>query len=178
MLLNCDLILLSGRNLRALFMEESKVSEKENEDGKWLHELALNNKALVTLNFYKTDLFLNEIKINIEDLELLAKNCPNLASVKITDCEILDLKNFFRYASSLEEFCGGFYNEDPQNYASVLPARLSRLGLVDITKDDLPIMFPSPVAQLKMLDLRYSMLDMEDHCTIIRLCPNLETLKV
>jgi len=177
-LLNCDLILLSGRNLRALFMEESKVSEKENEDGKWLHELALNNKALVTLNFYKTDLFLNEIKINIEDLELLAKNCPNLASVKITDCEILDLKNFLRYASSLEEFCGGFYNEDPQNYASVLPARLSRLGLVDITKDDLPIMFPSPAAQLKMLDLRYSMLDMEDHCTIIRLCPNLETLKV
>ncbi|CAI8586262.1 unnamed protein product [Vicia faba] len=160
----------SCKNLRVLFMEESSVDEK---DGEWLRELALNNTFLETLNFYLTDI--NSIRI--QDLELVAKNCPNLVSVKITDCEILSLVNFFRYASSLEEFCGGSYNEEPEKYSSVsLPAKLSRLGLTYIGKHEMPIAFPY-AAQLKKLDLLYAMLDTEDHCTLIAKCPNLEILE-
>lgn len=109
MLLNCDFIFLSDRKLRDLSLERSLVIEN---DGEWLHELALNNnKALQTLNFHDTGLYKiktedlellagnchnkNDIKIDAKDLELLAGNCPNLVSVKITDCEILDLNNFF-----------------------------------------------------------------------------------
>ncbi|KAJ1426405.1 Leucine-rich repeat, cysteine-containing subtype [Sesbania bispinosa] len=158
------------KNLRILFMEESSVVEN---DGKWLHELALNNTVLETLNFYLTDI----ANVRIEDLELIAKNCPNLVSVKITDCEILDLVNFFRYATALEEFCGGSYNEEPEKYAAVsLPSKLSRLGLTYIGKNEMPIVFPY-AALLKKLDLLYAMLDTEDHCTLIQRCPNLEVLE-
>lgn len=151
-------------------MEESSVLEN---DGKWLHELASNNTVLETLNFYLTDI----ANIRIQDLELLAKNCPNLVSVKITDCEMLNLVNFFRYASSLEEFCGGSYNEDPEKYAAIsLPSKLSRLGLTYIGKNEMPIAFPY-ASQLKKLDLLYAMLDTEDHCTLIEKCPNLEILE-
>jgi len=160
-----------GRNLRILFLEESSLVEN---DGDWLHQLALNNTVLETLNFYLTDI----ANVRIQDLELIARNCPNLNSVKITDCEILDLVNFFRYASSLEEFCGGSYNEESEKYAAIsLPAKLSRLGLTYITKNEMPMVFPY-TALLKKLDLLYAMLDTEDHCTLIQRCPNLEVLEV
>ncbi|TKY56832.1 Coronatine-insensitive protein 1 [Spatholobus suberectus] len=158
------------RNLRILFLEESSLVEN---DGDWLHELALNNTVLETLNFYLTDI----ANVRIQDLELIARNCPNLVSVKITDCEILDLVNFFRYASTLEEFCGGSYNEESEKYSAIsLPAKLSRLGLTYITKNEMPIVFPY-AALLKKLDLLYAMLDTEDHCTLIQRCPNLEVLE-
>ncbi|XP_061356701.1 coronatine-insensitive protein 1-like isoform X2 [Gastrolobium bilobum] len=158
------------RNLRVLFLEESSIVEN---NGQWLHELALNNTVLETLNFYLTDI----ADIKIQDLELLAINCPNLVSVKFTDCEILDLVNFFRYASALEEFCGGTYNEEPDKYSAMtLPAKLCRLGLTYIGKNELPIVFMF-AAVLKKLDLLYAMLDTEDHCMLIERCPNLEVLE-
>ncbi|XP_019461510.1 PREDICTED: coronatine-insensitive protein 1 [Lupinus angustifolius] len=158
------------RNLRILFLEESSITEN---DGEWLHEIAMNNTVLETLNFYLTDFS----KVRNQDLELIAKNCPNLVSVKITDCEILGLVNFFRHASALEEFCGGSYNEEPEKYSAVsLPAKLSRLGLTYIGKNEMPIVFPY-AAILKKLDLLYAMLDTEDHCNLIQRCPNLEVLE-
>lgn len=154
-----------------MFLEESPLVEK---DGDWLHELATNNTVLETLNFYLTDI----ANVRIQDLELIAKNCPNLVSLKIADCEVLDLVNFFRHASALEEFCGGFYNEESEKYYAIsLPAKLSRLGLTYITKNEIFIVFPY-AASLKKLDLLYAMLDTEDHCTLIQRCPNLEVLAV
>ena len=154
-----------------MFLEESSLVEN---DGDWLHELALNNTVLETLNFYLTDI----ANVRIQDLELIARNCPNLNSVKITDCEVLDLVNFFQYASALEEFSGGSYNEESEKYSAMsLPAKLSRLGLTYITKNEMPIVFPY-AALLKKLDLLYAMLDTEDHCTLIQRCPNLEVLEV
>ncbi|KAG4975210.1 hypothetical protein AAZX31_11G230800 [Glycine max] len=158
------------KSLRVLFLEESSIVEK---DGEWLHELALNNTVLETLNFYLTDIAV----VKIQDLELLAKNCPNLVSVKLTDSEILDLVNFFKHASALEEFCGGTYNEEPEKYSAIsLPAKLCRLGLTYIGKNELPIVFMF-AAVLKKLDLLYAMLDTEDHCMLIQKCPNLEVLE-
>ncbi|KHN17850.1 Coronatine-insensitive protein 1 [Glycine soja] len=158
------------KSLRVLFLEESSIVEK---DGEWLHELALNNTVLETLNFYLTDIAV----VKIQDLELLAKNCPNLVSVKLTDSEILDLVNFFKHASALEEFCGGTYNEEPEKYSAIsLPAKLCRLGLTYIGKNELPIVFMF-AAVLKKLDLLYAMLDTEDHCMLIQRCPNLEVLE-
>ncbi|XP_004503230.1 coronatine-insensitive protein 1 [Cicer arietinum] len=158
------------RSLKVLLLEESTIVEN---DGNWLHELALNNTVLEFLNFYLTDI----VDVKVQDLELLAKNCPNLVSVKITDCEILDLVNFFRNATALEEFCGGTYNEEPERYSSVsLPAKLCRLGLTYIGKNELPIVFMYAAA-LKKLDLLYAMLDTEDHCMLFQKCPNLEVLE-
>ncbi|KAJ9175843.1 hypothetical protein P3X46_014353 [Hevea brasiliensis] len=158
------------RQLRTLFLEESSILEK---DGYWLHELALNNTALETLNLYMTDLN----KVRFEDLELIAKNCRNLVSVKISDCEILDLVRFFHTAAALEEFCGGSFNDVPDKYSAVtFPQKLCRLGLTYMGKNEMPIVFPF-ASLLKKLDLLYALLDTEDHCLLIEKCFNLEVLE-
>ncbi|KAK9037091.1 hypothetical protein V6N11_022013 [Hibiscus sabdariffa] len=85
------------RQLRTLFLEESSIIEK---DGQWLHELAVNNSVLMTLNFYMTDLLkknfvvvhsmINQKGIALyhfhqEDHCLLIQRCPNL--------EVLETRN-------------------------------------------------------------------------------------
>ncbi|GLT93000.1 hypothetical protein SLE2022_108080 [Rubroshorea leprosula] len=163
------------RQLRTLFLEESSIVEN---DGEWLHELAVNNTVLENLNFYMTDL----IKVSFQDLELIARNCHSLVSVKISDCEILDLVEFFRAATALEEFCGGsFHNkqsdDEPDDYTVVrFPQGLCRLGLSYMGTNEMPIVFPFAYL-LRKLDLLYSMLGTEDHCLLIQRCPNLEVLE-
>ncbi|KAF9598832.1 hypothetical protein IFM89_031500 [Coptis chinensis] len=158
------------RCLRTLFLEESTIEEK---DGEWLHELAVHNTVLETLNFYMTDLS----KIRVEDLELIARNCRSLVSIKISDCEFLGLKDFFSSATALEEFAGGSYNEEPSTYSAIsFPQTLRRLGFSFVGKYEMPIVFPL-ASLLKKLDLLYSLLDTEDHCQLIQRCPNLEVLE-
>ncbi|KAI9156459.1 hypothetical protein LWI28_021424 [Acer negundo] len=160
----------SCRQLKTFFLEESIIVER---DGDWLHELAVNNTVLEALNFY-----LNELsKVNVEDLELIARNCRSLVSVKINDCELLDLVNFFQTATALEEFCGGIFNHPPEEYSVVsFPPKLCRLGLSFMGKNEMGIVFPF-AAILKKLDLLYAFLDTEDHCLLIQKCPNLEVLE-
>jgi len=152
-------------------LEESTIVEK---DGEWLHELALNNTVLETLNFYMTYLE----KVRFEDLELIARNCRSLVSVKVSDYEILELQGFFRAATALEEFCGGSFNEQPLGYSVVaLPPNLCRLGLSYMGKNEMAVVFPF-ASLLKKLDLLYTLLDTDDHCLLIQRCPNLEVLEV
>jgi coronatine-insensitive protein 1 len=162
-------------------LEDSTIEEH---DGEWLHQFALNNTVLETLNFYMTEL--NQVKF--EDLELIAKNCKNLVSVKISDnFEILDLVGFYRFASALEEYAGGSYNdaanddgtvnEQPDRYSGVsFPSKLCQMGLNYMGKNQMPIIFPL-ASKLKKLDLLYALLNTEDHCILIQKCPNLETLE-
>ncbi|XP_059628033.1 coronatine-insensitive protein 1-like [Cornus florida] len=158
------------RKLKTLFLEESSVDEK---DGEWLHELSLNNTVLETLNFYMADL----AKVRFQDLEVIARNCRSLVSMKISDCEILDLAGFFRAAGVLEEFAGGSFNEQPEKYSTVsLPPRLCCLGLTYMGKNEMTIVFPF-ASLLRKLDLLYALLDTEDHCLLIERCPNLEVLE-
>ncbi|KAF8022020.1 hypothetical protein BT93_G2221 [Corymbia citriodora subsp. variegata] len=159
------------RNLRTFFLEESTIIEK---DGAWLHELAQNNNVLETLNFYMTELS----RFSVEDLQIIARNCRSLTSVKISDCEILDLVGFFQDATALEEFGGGlFNNEEPERYAALsFPARLCRLGLTYISENEMPIVFPF-ASRLRMLDLLYALLSTDDLCLLIQQCPILEVLE-
>lgn len=164
-------------------MEESFILEN---DGEWLHELALNNTVLESLNFYMTDL----MKVSSGDLKLIARRCPSLASMKISDCDISELIGFFKAAASLEEFCGGSFSEPPgqvgegifneqlERYAAVvLPPRLCRLGLTYLGNREMPIVYPF-ASRLKKLDLLYALLDTEGHCLLLQRCPNLEILEV
>ncbi|OVA06471.1 Leucine-rich repeat [Macleaya cordata] len=160
----------SCRCLRTLVLEDSTIEEK---DGEWLHELALNNTVLETLNFYSTDLG----KISVKDLEMIARNCRSLVSIKISDCEILDLVNFFHAATALEEFGGGSFNVESDRYSVVsFPRRLCCLGLSYMGRNELPIIFPF-ASQLKKLDLLYALFNTEDHYQLIQRCPNLEVLE-
>ncbi|KAF8396894.1 hypothetical protein HHK36_018529 [Tetracentron sinense] len=160
----------SCRSLRTLFLEESTIIEK---DGEWLHELALNNTVLETLNFYLTDL----TKIKVRDLELIARNSRSLLSMKVSDYEILDLVGFFHAATALNEFGGGSYGLPSGDYSAVaFPQSLHCLGLSYMEKNQMPIVFPF-AHLLKKLDLLYAFLDTEDHCQLIHRCPNLEVLE-
>ncbi|KAG6393516.1 hypothetical protein SASPL_147759 [Salvia splendens] len=181
-----DGLLLLGRfctNLRSLLLEESSIIEK---DGDWLNEFAMNNTVLESLNFYMTDL----VKVRSKDLEQIARRCPKLASMKISDCDVSDLIGFFRAAASLEEFCGGSFSEPPgqvgegvfneqlERYSNVVfPGKLCRLGLTYLGKTELPIVYPVS-SRLKKLDLLYALLDTEGHYQLLQKCPNLEILEV
>ncbi|KAF7146931.1 hypothetical protein RHSIM_Rhsim03G0139900 [Rhododendron simsii] len=160
----------SCRSLRTLFLEESIIEER---DGEWLHQLALNNTVLESLNFYMTDLG----QIGFQDLELIARNCRSLVSVKISECELLDLIGFFSAATALEEFGGGSVSDQPKGYSSVtFPPKICRLGLTYMGRNEMPIVFPC-ASLLRRLDLLYALLDTEDHCLLIQKCPNLEVLE-
>ncbi|KAM3282011.1 coronatine-insensitive protein 1 [Capsicum chacoense] len=172
----------SCRNLRTLLMEESSIIEK---DGEWVHELALNNTVLENLNFYMTDL----VQVRAEDLELIARNCKSLVSMKISECEITNLLGFFRAAAALEEFGGGAINDQPEHVAEngyneqagkyaavVFPPRLCQLGLTYLGKNEMSILFPI-TSRVKKLDLLYALLDTAAHCFLLQRCPNLEILE-
>lgn len=169
--------------MKTLFMEESVITEN---DGEWLHQLALNNTVLENLNFYMTDLK----RVRSEDIELLAKRCPSLTSIKISDCDILRLVGFFKATASLEEFAGGSITEPAgqigedvateqlERYSSVsFPPKLCRLGLTYLGRAEMPIVYPI-ASKLKKLDLLYALLDTEGHCQLLQRCHNLEFLEV
>ncbi|GMH15387.1 hypothetical protein Nepgr_017228 [Nepenthes gracilis] len=161
----------SCRNLRTLFMEESSIAEI---NGEWLHELAVNNTVLETLNFYMT--YLDQIRF--EDLEHIAKNCP-LVSLKVTDCEISNLISILQSTATLEEFGGGSFREpaDPEMYSLIsFPSRLCSLCITYLGRNEMPLVFPAGHL-LKKLDLVYALLGTEEHCELIRRCPNLEILE-
>ncbi|PKU68880.1 coronatine-insensitive protein homolog 1a-like [Dendrobium catenatum] len=168
-----SMIASSCRSLRTLFLEESSVSEK---DGSWLHQLAVNDSVLEILNFYMT-----ELKSSWQDLELIARNCRSIISLKISECDVSDLVGFFRMAASIEEFGGGSFDgqagEDNRYNSVSFPPRLCRLGLSFMGSNEMHIIFPVASA-LKKLDLQYTFLSTEDHCQLIQRCPNIEVLEV
>lgn len=158
--------------MRTLFLEECFITDK---GGEWLHELAANNSVLVTLNFYMT-----ELKVAPADLELLAKNCKSLLSLKMSECDLSDLIGFFQRANALEDFAGGSFYEvgELTKYEKVnFPPRVCLLGLTYMGKNEIPVIFPFS-ARLKKLDLQYTFLTTEDHCQVISKCPNLFVLEV
>ncbi|CAH1439938.1 unnamed protein product [Lactuca virosa] len=96
-----------------MYLQESLIVEKDEE---WLHELALRNTAMESSNFYMID----SVKFNFKDLELIAKNCSeSLVSVKISECDLTDLSDFFNYAVKLQEFGGGAFSDQPKIYAEL-----------------------------------------------------------
>lgn len=159
----------SSKDMKSLVLEDSTIVETS---GEWFHQLALNNNVLETLNFYMV--FLEQIRV--EDLELLARNCP-LVSIKIGDTDLAQLVNFFRSATTLQEFCGGSFSEGFEQYSNILfPPKLTSVGLMYLAEVQAPILHP--IANLmRKLDLVYASLSCDGHCELIRRCPNLEVLE-
>ncbi|GAB2299619.1 Coronatine-insensitive protein 1 [Dionaea muscipula] len=159
----------SCRSLRTLIMEECSIEEL---NGDWLHEVALNNTVLETLNFYLSWLD----KINVKDLELIASTCP-LVSLKVCNCEMTNLITIFQSATTLEEFGGGSFDETEEVYPTItFPTRLRSLCITYLGRNEMQIIFPVGHL-LKKLDLVYALLGTEDHCNLIQRCPNLEVLE-
>lgn len=160
----------SCNNLRVLYLQESLIVEK---DGQWLHELALRNTVLESLNFYMTDL----VKFSFKDLELIAKNCSeSLVSVKISECDLTDLVEFFSRVVNLQEFGGGQFTNQLEKYAGLkFPPLLRSMAMNYMSQTEMPVVIPL-ASRITKLDLLYALFDTEDHCFLIQRCPNLEVL--
>ncbi|KAL2458273.1 Coronatine-insensitive protein 1 [Forsythia ovata] len=158
-------IVRSCGRLRTLSIEGSYIIEN---DGEWLHELALRNTTLENLNFFMSSL----VKIRRGDLELIARNCASLVSMKIGDCDVSDLNSFFHASTVLEEFAGSYiYNANEVKF----PPRLCRLNLNFMhyaVREVIPV-----ASRFIELDLRTSHIDREGHCLLLKSCPNLKILK-
>jgi coronatine-insensitive protein 1 len=123
---------------------------------------------------------MTELKVAPADLELLAKNCKSLISLKMSECDLSDLISFFQTANALQDFAGGAFYEvgELTKYEKVkFPPRLCFLGLTYMGTNEMPVIFPFSM-KLKKLDLQYTFLTTEDHCQIIAKCPNLLILEV
>lgn len=157
-------------NLKILYLQESLIVEK---DGRWLHELALHNTVMESLNFYMTDL----VKFSFKDLELIAKNCrESLVSVKISECDLTDLVDFLGYAVNLQEFGGGTFSNQPEKYIGLkFPPLLRCMALNYMSQPEIPVVLPF-ASRITKLDLLYALFDTEDHCFLVQRCPNLEVL--
>ncbi|KAG6467537.1 coronatine-insensitive protein homolog 1a-like [Zingiber officinale] len=166
----------SCKNMTTLFLEESSIVDNNSNDNRWIRVLALNNCVLEALNFYMT-----ELKVTPQDLELLARNCKSLSSLKISECDISFLIHFFQEATLLEEFGGGSFNDqvgEINMYQTVrFPPKLCCVGLMYMGTNEMHLLFPFATS-LKKLDLQYTFLQTEDHCQLIQRCPNLEVLEV
>ncbi|GKB46616.1 coronatine-insensitive protein 1-like protein, partial [Tanacetum coccineum] len=184
-------------DLRILSLENSSISEK---DGKWLHELALHNNSIKSLNFYKARL----TKIDAKDLALVAKKCSqSLVSVKISDrYDFIELVEFFSYALKLEDFGGGWFvnsnnpiNENhfgmggfgvnpnipfPAQLAKYkdfkFPPKLKYFALNQTGRKDIVLPFAHLITQLGT-EYVYDMGDnYNHHYSLVENCPNLEVL--
>ncbi|KAL6907589.1 hypothetical protein ACP4OV_002628 [Aristida adscensionis] len=171
-----SLVARTCRKLETLFLEESSIAEKDNDE--WIRELATNNSVLETLNFFLTDLVASPAH-----LTLLVRNCQRLKTLKISECLMPDLISLFRTARSLQEFAGGSFDDQGQPVESrayenfYFPPSLHRLSLLYMGTNEMQILYPYAAA-LKKLDLQFTFLSTEDHCQIVQRCPNLEILEV
>nr|GEZ17412.1 hypothetical protein [Tanacetum cinerariifolium] len=152
-------------DLRTLCLDSNTLNEK---DGKWLHELAVNNKCIETLNFYDTAIS----KVDANDLTLLAKNCPSLV---LTRCGLSDLKDFFRIAVMLEVFAGGKFTGEEKDVGFKFPLNLRSVEFVHMTQSQCQFLI-SHAHRLTELNLTYDNVDESCLFYLIKKCPNLEAL--
>nr|GFD40120.1 hypothetical protein [Tanacetum cinerariifolium] len=147
--------------LRILSLETSFIHDN---GGEWLHELALRNKCLESLNFHLTPLDNYDYK----DLVLIAKNCSeSLVSLKLKGCPRKYVVEVFSYAVNLEEFGGDPYIDEGEEYVGVkFPPKMRRVTWSNGNVLDIRII-QSFCPQLTKLDLRCSRFGSDEHCFLI-----------
>ncbi|PWA99559.1 hypothetical protein CTI12_AA006200 [Artemisia annua] len=157
-------------DLRTLCLKGHWVHEK---DGKWLHELALQNTGIESLEFS------NIKKYDVKDLTLLAKNCSqSLVSLKLcrsSRCALIDLVDVFRYVVRLEDFVGGGWDKNEGYGGFKFPPTIRRMSVTN--KTSLPLVLPL-AHQLRELYLDHLLMDADSRCFLIQRCPNLEILHI
>ncbi|GJY24488.1 coronatine-insensitive protein 1-like protein isoform X1 [Tanacetum coccineum] len=142
-------------------------------NGKWLHELALQNTGIETLDFRCII-----TRYDVKDLTLIAKNCSrSLVSLKIAAVDLINLVDVFRHAVRLKDFVGGEWVEDQVYAGFKFPTSMRCMGIYDLTESSFPFVLPF-AHQLRELHLIDVNLDANSQCLFIQSCPNLEVLYI
>ncbi|KAH9552702.1 hypothetical protein CY35_09G079900 [Sphagnum magellanicum] len=164
------------RSLKVLSLEESTVID---EGGDWLHNLAQNNSTLEVLDFAVLGLE----TVSIDDLTLLVERCKSLVSLKVGEIDMSDLTPVLNKAPFLKELGTGSCSDlgEEKNCIPVsinLSQHLTSLsGLWAMPDSGLQILQPV-AANLKKLDLKFTLLSGRGHCELLNLCFALEDLQV
>ncbi len=164
------------RSLKVLSLEESTVID---EGGDWLHDLARNNSTLEVLDFAVLGLE----TVSIDDLALLVERCKSLVSLKVGEIDMSDLTQVLNKAPFLKELGTGSCSDlgEEKNCMPVsinLSQHLTSLsGLWAMPDSGLQILQPV-AANLKKLDLKFTLLSGRGYCELLSLCFALEDLQV
>ncbi|GJX39480.1 coronatine-insensitive protein 1-like protein [Tanacetum coccineum] len=139
-------------------------------DGKWFHELALQNTGIESLDF-------RNVTIDaVKDLTLLAKNCSrSLVSLKIAEFDQVNLVDVFTYAVRLEDCFDIKWVEDQVDTGFKFPTSMRCMGIYYLTKRSFSFVLPF-AHQLRELHLIHAYLDANTQCLLFQSCPNLEVL--
>nr|GEX33505.1 hypothetical protein [Tanacetum cinerariifolium] len=155
--------------LRALCLNNEYSVIMKN--GKWLHELALQNTGIETLDFRCIT------RYDVKDLILLAKNCSQrLVSLKFPPGDdMIHLVDVFSYAVRLEDFVGGKWVEGQVFAGFKFPTSMRCMGIYYLSESSFPFVLPfaHQLRELHLLDVR---LDPNSRCLLFQSCPNLEVL--
>jgi coronatine-insensitive protein 1 len=161
--------------LKVLSLEDSAVIDA---GGEWLHALAQNNSVLESLNFAVVGLD----SASVEDLALLVGNCKSLVSLKVGEIDMSNLAGVLRKAPFLKELGTGTFSDlgDERMRTAVsikLPQHLVSLsGLWAMPDAGLQMVQPV-AANLKKLDLTFTLLSTRGHCELLSHCFALEELE-
>ncbi|GJT00141.1 leucine-rich repeat, cysteine-containing subtype protein [Tanacetum coccineum] len=140
-------------------------------NGKWLHELALCNTVMESLDFhYPFDTY------DMKDVTRLAKKCSkSLVSLNISPRSLSDFKEVFKHAKKLDHFGDGIIDEDWDYSGFKFPPNIRGLGIQYLREASFPFLLPY-LNQLRELDLGYVDTKYYCQCFLFERCPNLEVL--
>ncbi|GJV64472.1 hypothetical protein Tco_1475300 [Tanacetum coccineum] len=156
-------------DLRTLCLEGTFIIGPDENDGGWLHELALHNKVIESLHF-------DCDSIDVKDLTLIAKQCSNsLVSLKINPFYLSDLEDAFGHAIKLEKFHRSIFDEYADYSSFTFPQNIRGLCIEVLPETAFPFLLPY-VNQLRELHLPCIDLERNCQCFLIERCPNLEVL--
>ncbi|GKC67584.1 leucine-rich repeat, cysteine-containing subtype protein, partial [Tanacetum coccineum] len=118
------------RSLRLRYNRTDDYAGGYRANGKWLHELALCNKVMESLDFqYPFYCY------DIEDVTLLAKKCSkSLVSLNISSRNSSNFREVFKHAKKLDHFGYGVIDEDQDYSGFRFPPNIRGLRIEDLTE--------------------------------------------
>ncbi|PWA93902.1 hypothetical protein CTI12_AA065600 [Artemisia annua] len=163
-------------NLRSLSLEYNWIENDCMPNGKWLHELALCNTVMESLNFYLPFIRHPSHSYDIEDITHLAKKCSNsLVYMNIFPRSLSDFRRFFKHAEKLDRFGCGIIDEDWDYSDFKFPPNIRGLCIEELHEASFPFLLPY-LNQLRELDIGCGLFEHNCQCSLFERCPSLEVL--
>ncbi|PWA44250.1 hypothetical protein CTI12_AA527880 [Artemisia annua] len=155
--------------LRSLRLERNDIDGTAN--GKWLHELALRNVVIESLEFdYPFD------RYDMKDVTRLANKCSDsLVSLNIFPKSLSFFRKVLRHAKKLDYFGHAIFDEHGDFSGFKFPPNMRGLCIEDLPVTSFPFLVPY-LNRLRELNLLCIDIRPNCQCYFFKRCPSLEVL--
>ncbi|GKE00152.1 leucine-rich repeat, cysteine-containing subtype protein [Tanacetum coccineum] len=158
-------------DLRSLSLKNNYIENDYMPNGKWLHELALCNTVVESLNLHDPFDW-----CDMKDVTRLAKKCSmSLVSLDIFPQRLSNLGKVFKHAKKLIHFGYGIIDEDWDYSGFKFPPNIRGLRIEQLIDDQFPCLHPY-LNQLWELNIECAHLQPNCQCLLFENCPSLEVL--